>query len=425
MNKLSQINIRIYLVIIVMIITITAILISNMINMDNMNKVYNIYKYQITDQMPSVNALQYYIKASRIIPIQGNPFPLSDYGVLSSQSLCKKILEVRPQVEDLYEQSLQYRYKDPQLKSFSDKFSFCVNIYNLARYFIIINKYELKHNKNISMSDNLKAIKLGKDLYYGASNLDMLVGISCQKMGQELIYSSINKMTIAECLANIKYLESLDYTQSKFVDIIENEKKYQINCVINLCKESNWRDILLKKYYSSSKIANIDLALFTSKKQIIYDLANYHDSCMYIIKNGYTYTNSLKLKNNENKYIKYDGITENCSLSWLSYLANEARERMTILRLALQIYYLKNHEYPSSLDLLIKAKYISSIPEDPFAINEPIKYYVINNSFRLYSIGPDAIDDHGKSIQYKNKLDFFGALITLENGVKGDYVYPN
>ncbi len=72
------------------------------------------------------------------------------------------------------------------------------------------------------------------------------------------------------------------------------------------------------------------------------------------------------------------------------------RRRITLLAVALAIYKLAHGQYPQRLSALAP-HYIKTIPVDGFTGN-PLKYHLLNHgqSFLLYSVGPNGVDNGGK-----------------------------
>lgn len=100
--------------------------------------------------------------------------------------------------------------------------------------------------------------------------------------------------------------------------------------------------------------------------------------------------------------------------------ATFARAGLVLHRLALRTYRGEHGRYPDSLDALIPG-YLSHAYLDPFG-NGRSKYHYRKqgDSYRLWSVGSDNVDNGGKSVprvQRKNQI-----LITWPNPVKGDNV---
>lgn len=76
--------------------------------------------------------------------------------------------------------------------------------------------------------------------------------------------------------------------------------------------------------------------------------------------------------------------------------------RLLIASLALRAYRLQHGgANPDSLQALVKEGIITSVPNDPYGmtLDAPLGYRrLANGSCRLYSVGPDAMDNGGKAI---------------------------
>ena len=72
----------------------------------------------------------------------------------------------------------------------------------------------------------------------------------------------------------------------------------------------------------------------------------------------------------------------------------KALHEATLTVLALQRDHLEKGRYPASLDELMQAGYIASLPADPYS-DRPLLYRVADGAFTLYSVGPDFDDDGG------------------------------
>ena len=76
---------------------------------------------------------------------------------------------------------------------------------------------------------------------------------------------------------------------------------------------------------------------------------------------------------------------------------NFAVHRILQTAFALQAFKKTNGQYPEKLDELF-GKYLSAVTRDPFAPTQPLIYRRYGKEYRLYSVGPDTIDDGGSPI---------------------------
>ncbi|MCC6483789.1 MAG: hypothetical protein IT209_02990 [Armatimonadetes bacterium] len=76
--------------------------------------------------------------------------------------------------------------------------------------------------------------------------------------------------------------------------------------------------------------------------------------------------------------------------------ASRAVVSLLQIQAALRLYHLQRDDYPRTLDALV-SEYIPSLPEDPFT-GKPFHYQRLKKSvYRLYSVGANMKDDHGKA----------------------------
>lgn len=69
--------------------------------------------------------------------------------------------------------------------------------------------------------------------------------------------------------------------------------------------------------------------------------------------------------------------------------------RLAQTAIAVERYRAVEGGLPTALDELAQ-KYLAAIPLDPFAAKSPIKYRQTTQGYRVYSIGPDGIDQNGE-----------------------------
>ena len=75
---------------------------------------------------------------------------------------------------------------------------------------------------------------------------------------------------------------------------------------------------------------------------------------------------------------------------------NSATLRLLFTELALKTFRADEGRFPATLDELVP-KYLRAVPQDPFQPTPtPLVYSREGDSFELYSVGPNGIDDGGK-----------------------------
>lgn len=87
----------------------------------------------------------------------------------------------------------------------------------------------------------------------------------------------------------------------------------------------------------------------------------------------------------------------------------KARLRLLAADLAVRRYWLEHKQYPDQL-ADVAPKYVSAVPVDPYS-DKPLIYRKGDDTYTLYSIGPDRHDDGGQRV----------ALESLAEGGTGDF----
>ena len=75
---------------------------------------------------------------------------------------------------------------------------------------------------------------------------------------------------------------------------------------------------------------------------------------------------------------------------------SQAELRLLALDAALRLYRERHGKHPDALSALVP-EFFSSVPLDPFT-GRPFIYKPLTNSYLLYSVGPDGVDDGGKPL---------------------------
>ena len=103
-----------------------------------------------------------------------------------------------------------------------------------------------------------------------------------------------------------------------------------------------------------------------------------------------------------------------------------AHLRLLTVELALRFYRCEQGSGPGSLTLLVP-KFLQRLPSDPFGGN-PLAYRPAGTNWRLYSLGPDRVDDGGKpagKIISGDYLIGFGISGSGKDQNKGDVLYDS
>lgn len=105
-----------------------------------------------------------------------------------------------------------------------------------------------------------------------------------------------------------------------------------------------------------------------------------------------------------------------CTLAAVEYetdptsieVQNEARTRLLQTDLAIRAFQLEHNRYPDRLDELVPSL-LREIPVDPYC-DKPLVYRREGNEYRLYSTGPNGVDDGGQRVSWEQLIEGKGDL---------------
>jgi hypothetical protein len=103
----------------------------------------------------------------------------------------------------------------------------------------------------------------------------------------------------------------------------------------------------------------------------------------------------IHLSLSREKYLLIHRLMRATYLDSESTYRSEALYQATIVTLALKRWRLAKNEYPGTLNELVAAGFLKSLPMDPYS-DKPLIYRRADDGFILYSVGPDFTDDAGQ-----------------------------
>jgi|GEM_PF-4091622 len=172
------------------------------------------------------------------------------------------------------------------------------------------------------------------------------------------------------------------------------EKTNCITHLMEICSGSFWR-ILSGNYISDITGISFLKLLVYSKKQLFIEIEKRIDDYFEQVATKKSITKDSDIKTGSSILLLTPTF-----LSHLRFQVIHSRLLfdLIMLRWAVRVYKDEQGRYPDSLKDLT-GKYLSSIPNDPFSDNEMYKYKVEDDTYTLYSIGPDCIDSGGTLVE--------------------------
>jgi len=163
-------------------------------------------------------------------------------------------------------------------------------------------------------------------------------------------------------------------------------------------------DAIMSLYYGESNDEQVWLNSFfgptrnETTEQIEQTIALYEQiknkTPWQIHKQGLDNFAQIRAINQNNFLLKYIGLDPQKIFQSCYRLRAEIDGLIVVL--ALLRYKADTGQYPESLDKLVSAGYLQSVPMDPYS-DGPLVYKVTENNFKLYSVGENFVDDGGET----------------------------
>ena len=369
--------------------------------------------------MPTLNAFDTFVKAnfvfmeseqvgdaiSKDVPkskTHPQPYTQSEKEQLVAENVpCLKLLR----------EGLKQDYRQPAIRNFTTTLPYYSKFRGMARLLLLeAQTKETKGDWDGAIRSRIDCLAFGIKIQGGAPMIGGLVGIAVQTIGLRDSFQVANRLGLRETKESIARLESLLPTQLEFSDTLREEKWSVLAGSMEALKKTTNLKESIESYKTFGKDTNGEISkrmsllqfLTTSKSTMLSNYSNYMDQAVEASKTPYAYPMKMPPLPGDPFSYTLAEITADVRLKWIDIVT---AQRLLLTVLALRAFRLEHGgKLPANLSELTPT-YLKALPEDPFASRQPFRYRAEAGSVVLYSIGPDAVDDGGKSIDDKTKID--------------------
>ena len=321
----------------------------------------------------------------------------------------------------LFNQAQKTPFLAPPARSFDPRFPDNVKLRQLARdKSAQSNTLWMRGDFHGAFEVNLDTIQMGHDVRHGGNLLAALVGIAISAIGRANTGDTIERLNAAQCKSAARRLEKMLATRWKLDQNLTEDKWALQAGLIERFEDNDWRDSFGPGKTSLLKFLRIHTI---SKQQLIDGIGATYDHAIANARLSYAKQVLLPAHLSDPFSEVLVGVLNRARFNDARDLAGD---HSLMLQLALRAYRLENGVYPASLNAL-RPKYLNAMPADPFGGGEPWRYKVRGQTYLLWSIGPDGVDNGGTPIVPKNAPPrrFAGERVKLPNVLpdsRGDYV---
>ncbi|MHB9107630.1 MAG: hypothetical protein ACYDCO_11300 [Armatimonadota bacterium] len=279
-----------------------------------------------------------------------------------------------------------------------------------------------------AVSRFLDTMRLGSDLTHGSSASTFYDGYYVAESGRLELWSLLPRIPPMTARNGAQRLEEITKRREVVADIIAAEKNDQEREWLLACRQGRWREKKINHSYPITVHNDADSNVVTRK---IYDLQVAMLSPKFMLWHYDLYMNAW-IKRARQPYcggsefppVPDDPLIKN-RLGYMprsiffDFTYAEAQDALLMVALALKAYRADHGTYPQDLRALAPA-YLQQVPLDPFG-GQPLRYQRSANGYRLYSVGPDNVDDGGKP-SADGQLSSSYPNYNLQQTSKGDVV---
>ncbi len=362
--------------------------------------------------MPSANAFDYFVAASNAVTdsskigfaISKNHTPDSSNPDDRDYSLTEKQAIVRENADPLrtLRTGFAYPYQNPPMRSFNALFPYYAKFRGTARLLALEGQAKDEQGDwSGAVSADLDAVQMGEMIPHGSPLIGDLVGIACQAIGRRPIWNDVDHLNAAQSEASARRLEKIQTLHVPFADVLQEEKWGGQAGLMEIMQKPGWRGNVKSLFGDGSdsgfsRQQQIRL-YFISNKTMLDNYTQYMDKTIANTRQPYALSSKLPTLAIPSDPLSQIMLPVFEQARFKDIEGSMVQNRLLTVTLALRAYHLEHGAYPTTLSALVP-KYLTHIPDDPFAKSGPLQYKLAETGYLLYSIGPDGTDNGGKPV---------------------------
>ena len=306
-------------------------------------------------------------------------------------AVLRRLLRAERPALDRLRAALRLEYDTPPARDTQQEFTYLAGFRNAAQKFAAESRVaQSERNHSLAMARALDAIELGSRIGNGGLVIHGYVGLICSAIGVRQAERCISALSADEARRAGQRLDRIIRQFPEPAECLEEDRRYQLAC---------FRQIVVGPIPDDAIELRIALRNpFPPKGRIYRELDAYHRALRAEAMKPY-------------RHRHFPDPPESILSWWFQgagpaaisrFTENEAALRLLRLQLELQHCRRATGRYPERLDQLMP-RYLAELPTDPYA-DAPFRYRPDGETYLLYSIGPDGVDDAGKTIPPRRSL---------------------
>jgi hypothetical protein len=347
--------------------------------------------------MPAANAYDDFVAAAGLAPgPQGVPVGPPDAS--ATERLRARVTAGRRALARL-RQGFGKPYQGPPLVSFSQVLPELSGYRQLGQDLMLEGALAEQEGRPADAARSyLDCARFGVEVTQGGGIVHGSSGIIIQMMGLEGLQRLANRLDGDTAARAARELARYDRRAVPFADMLVVERDGCTQALLEFMRQhKSWHDAAAiigtpPQTLGDEIVGSVRYALL-SKRRVVEDFRGYMDEEIARARKPY-YARPLAPSlppDPVNQMIApvYEGVE-------LRWAGRDAEWRVTEARLALRTYE-ANHGAPPPTLRALAPEVLPAVPQDPFTPG-PLRYRPGSSAARVYSVGPDGVDDGGKDL---------------------------
>jgi hypothetical protein len=316
-----------------------------------------------------------------------------------TMALSLTLLKANAGVESSLRQAFQYQYLTPSVRSYTQPLSYLSSFRRISRVLAFQSEVDFaRGDVHGAATSALDVIHLGNLIPRGGTQIHAYIGSGSQAIGRKPLWRAVASLDAATARSAASELEKDDAHYVSCVDTLGEDKLAGEAGLVEIMRQPHWQSTFQSVVgnnnngQTSTDVQDYLSQATISKRAIMSSYVSAIDSEIAHAKQPY---------NANPPPVPTDPIVKALLVEDHGFrfdrTCNQAENRLLMIVCALRAYKLEHGVYPSTLAALTPT-YLHAVPLDPFTAASPVAYRMSGKSYILYSVGPDTIDDGGKSV---------------------------
>ncbi len=389
------------------------------------------FDYPESRQVPEPNAFDFLVEAAEAIPDHGKSIADAVSGTRDPETgewRDPTLDQVRSAVEEnrqalaLIREGLQHPFHYPQLhRVLLGEGDYHFGAFRMAARLLTLEArlHAADERFDRAMESVLDCLELGRKIGTRSPFSGALTGIANHGIGAHDAPAIVPNLRQTELLDAIERLESLGEVPLEMAGIFASERVHGLKYLESIFSKSDWRLRLAESeqmYLDDSWYGRAEFTLW-QRLQMRLRAWKYHQG--KIVRTVDEMTSAVgeileePFSDREGRFPTPgrplppslgENFIEAVPKVWFSVLVAQTTHEGLLATLALEAWRKKHGEYPERLEDL-EPNLLSSVPRDPFALDQALRYRREDDTYLLYSIGPNGQDNGGEAMERPDEED--------------------